>query len=141
MADLKYDLVEAQLVFGREAARHGDWSIERHAAAAELLRELATLGDANLKSVGVHVEIGAHPTDPHRLRFDFTGQRVVIAYEAGVFNALDPAGKRPALEIDLDFNAYTGLFETHESDPAHPGARRSAATSIMKKLLQQLHST
>jgi hypothetical protein len=141
MTDTKYDLAEAQLLLGREAARHGDWSSERHAAAAELFRELASLDKAGLKTVAVHVGIGAHLVDPHWLRFDFEGGvRVVVTYEHGRFTASDPAGKRPSLDIELEYNAYSQRFETHESDPAHAGSRRSATTLIVRKAIQHLHS-
>lgn len=140
MSQTTYDLAEAHLLLGREAARHGDWSGERHAAAAVLLRELATLDEAKLKSAAVTAQIGAHLIDPHVLRFEFAaGHRVHVIYEEGRFVARDPEGKRPSLDIDLHFNAYTQQFESHEGDPAHPGLRRSAATLIVKKALQHLH--
>lgn len=140
MSDTTYDLAEAHLLLGREAARYGDWSGERHAAAAVLVRELATLDKANLKSAAVTAQIGAHLIDPHVLRLEFAGgHRVVVTYEGGKFVASDPAGKRPPIDIELHFNAYTHHFESHEVDHAHPGVRRSAATMIVKKALQQLH--
>lgn len=142
MSETKYDLTEAHLMLGREAARYGDWTGERHAAAAVLMRELATLDEAKLKSAAVTAQIGAHLIEPHVLRFEFAGgHRVLVVYEEGMFVARDPAGKRPSVDIDLHFNAYTNLFESHEADPAHPGLRRSAATLIVKKAFQHLHET
>lgn len=140
MSDSKYDLTEARLALGREAARHGDWSSERHAAAAELFRQIASLDSANVKSVAITVGIGPHLVDPHWLRFDFVGGvHVIVTFEQGRFTARDPSDQRPPLEIELEYNAVSSVFETHEADPAHPGGRRSAATHVVKKAIAQLH--
>jgi hypothetical protein len=135
-----YDLAEARLLLGREATRHGDWTSELHAAAAVLLRELATLDQINLKTVAVTVEIGAHLSDPHSLRIEFVGgERVAVTYNAGRFVVSDPGAKRPQVDIDLHYNAFSRVFESLEIDPSHPGLRRSAATQVVKKTIQQLH--
>jgi hypothetical protein len=140
MSESKYDLAEASLLLGREATRHGDWSGERHAAAAVLMRELATLDQYNLKSVAVTAQIGARLIDPHSLRIEFAGgECVVVTYDAGKFVAGDLGGNRPPLEIDLHYNAYSHMFESYESDPAHHGLRRSAAAQILRKAFQRLH--
>jgi hypothetical protein len=103
-----YDLAEARLLLGREATRHGDWTSELHAAAAVLLRELATLDQINLKTVAVTVEIGAHLSDPHSLRIEFVGgERVAVTYNAGRFVVSDPGAKRPQVDIDLHYNAFS----------------------------------
>jgi hypothetical protein len=140
MSEPKYDLAEASLLLGREATRHGDWSSEQHGAAAALLRELATLDQLGIKSVAVTAQIGTHLSDPHSLRIEFVGgDRIAVTYDRGKFVASDPAGQRPPLEIDLQYNAFLGMFESFENDPTHHGVRRSAATQIVKKAFQHLH--
>lgn len=135
-----YDLAEASLLLGREATRHGDWTSELHAAAAVLMRELATLDQINLKTVAVTVTIGTHLSDPHSLRIEFVGgERVAVTYSNAKFVVSDPGGKRPQVDVDLHYNAFSRVFESLEIDPAHPGLRRSAPTQIVKKTIQQLH--
>src|SRR5688500_6955586 len=134
----KYELDDASVLLGREAAKHGDWRKERHQAAVELFEAVATLASQQR-----HFLIKCDPGNPrdHRqpptLHFDFGDAQVQVTYAAGKFGAFSPDGKHQ-VDFDLEFNGYLLAFESAQDDPHKPGKRRPAAAVLLEAVIANL---
>lgn len=131
----KYELDEAALLFGREAARHGDWTDQKRQAAIELFEAVATLDDRQPNFV-ITCEAG-DPEDsqqPPTLLFDLGDTRVRVTYASDMFGAFSEDGQRQ-IDFELEFN---GCLRVFESTQEVAGKRRAAAVVLIEAVLANL---
>ena len=137
---MAYEIDEAAVLFGRETARHGDWSEMKRKAAIELFDVIATLDDHQPNFVitcdeGSEDDPGA-PGDPPTLHFDLGDARLRVVYSDGTFAAMSEDGTRHT-PFELEFNACLRAFESTQEVA---GKRRAAATVLIEAVIANLQS-
>lgn len=131
----KYELDEAALIFGREAARHGDWTEQKHQAAVELFEAVATLDDRQPNFV-ITCDPGdaADTQQPPTLLFDLGDTQVRVTYAAGTFGAFSEDGQRQ-IDFELEFNGCLRVFESAQEVA---GKRRAASAVLIEAVIANL---
>ena len=132
-----YEIDEAAVLFGRETARHGDWSELKRKAAIELFEVIATLDDHQPNFV-ITCDEGSEddPDDPATLHFDLGDARLRVVYSDGTFAAVSEDGTRHT-PFELEFNACLRAFEGTQEVA---GKRRAAATVLIEAVIANLQS-
>ncbi len=133
-----YELDEAAMLFGREAARHGDWAEDMHRAAVELFEAVATLDDRQ-----PHFVITCNPGSPHdpveapSMHFDLGDVRATVTYADAAFSAVSEDGTRHN-PFEL---AYNGCLRAFESTQEVAGKRRDAAAVLVEAVIANLRGS